>query len=148
VGGNVLIARTLARRHGYRVYGELIEFPLLERFAHLFERLIALGVVLVAWAAGEWSSGYAFNYLSARHAVALGQTDPLFGIDLSFYLFKLPFISFAYSWLIVVIIASLVATVLVYRAILRAFRRRQGAPDGAGSLLLLRARLPGAALDV
>jgi len=114
VGGNVLIARTLARRHGYRVYGELIEFPLLERFAHLFERLIALGVVLVAWAAGEWSSGYAFNYLSARHAVALGQTDPLFGIDLSFYLFKLPFISFAYSWLIVVIIASLVATVLVY----------------------------------
>jgi len=107
VGGNVMIARLLARRHGYRIYGELIEFPLFERFANLFERLIGLAVVLVAWAAGEWASGYGFNYLSALHSVPLGQSDPVFGIDLSFYLFKLPFIGFLYDLVLVAIIVFL-----------------------------------------
>ena len=114
VGGNLLLARQLVRRHGYRVYGELIEFPLFERFTALFERLIALGAVLVAYVAGEWAGGHAFDFLVARHAVALGQADPLFGIDLGFYLFKLPFLEFVYDWVVMVIIVSLVASALVY----------------------------------
>jgi uncharacterized membrane protein (UPF0182 family) len=114
VGGNLLLARSFARRHGYRVHGELIEFPLFERFASLFERLIALGVVLVAWATGEWAAGHAFDYLQATHAVTLGQTDPLFGIDLSFYFFKLPFIGFLYDLALVVILTSLIVTAVLY----------------------------------
>jgi uncharacterized protein len=114
LGGNLLLARALARRHGYRVHGELIEFPLFERFSSLLDRLIALGVVLIAWAAGEWAGGHAFDYLQATHAVALGQSDPLFGIDLSFYLFKLPFIGFLYDLALVVILTSLAATAVLY----------------------------------
>jgi uncharacterized protein len=114
VGVNLLLARTLARRHGYRVHGELIEFPLFERFSNLFERLIALGVVLVAWAAGEWAAGHAFDYLQATHAVKIGQTDPLFGIDLSFYLFKLPFIGFLYDLALVIILVSFAGTAVLY----------------------------------
>ena len=113
-GGNLLLARSLIRRHGYRVYGELVEFPLFERFTSLFERLIALGIVLVAYVAGEWAGGHAFDFLVARHAVALGQADPLFGLDLGFYLFKLPFIEFVYDWVLMVIIVSLVASALLY----------------------------------
>ncbi len=114
VGGNLLLTRTLARRHGYRVHGELIEFPLFERFSSIFERLIALGVVLVAWAAGQWAGGHAFDYLQATHAVPLGQTDPLFGIDLSFYLFKLPFIGFLYDLALVIILVSFAGTAVLY----------------------------------
>lgn len=114
VGANLLIARTVAHRHGYRVYGELIEFPLFERFTALFERGIALGVVLVAYAAGEWASSHASDYLMARHAVGLGQADPLYGIDLGFYLFKLPFIGFLYDLALLTIIVSLIATALLY----------------------------------
>jgi uncharacterized membrane protein (UPF0182 family) len=114
VGGNLLLARTLARRHGYRVHGELIEFPLFERFSATFERLIALGVVLVAWAAGEWAGGHAFDYLQATHAVALNQGDPLFGIDLSFYLFKLPFIGFLYDLALVIILVSFAGSAVLY----------------------------------
>jgi uncharacterized protein len=114
VGANLLIARTLAQRHGYRVYGELVEFPLFERFTSLFERGIALAVVLVAYAAGQWASSHASDYLMARHAVRLGQSDPLFDIDLGFYLFKLPFIGFLYDLALVTIIVSLIATALLY----------------------------------
>lgn len=114
VGGNLLLAHSLARRHGYRVHGELIEFPLFERFSTLFDRLIALGVVLVAWAAGEWAAGHGFDYLQATHAVTLGQSDPLFGIDLSFYLFKLPFIGFLYDLALVIILVSFAGTVVLY----------------------------------
>jgi uncharacterized membrane protein (UPF0182 family) len=114
IGVNLLIARSLARRHGYRVYGEVMEFPLFERFSSLFERGIALAVVIVAYAAGQWASSHASHYLMATHAVALGQTDPLFGIDLGFYLFKLPFIEFLYDLAPVVIIISLIATALLY----------------------------------
>jgi uncharacterized protein len=114
VGVNLLIARSLARRHGYRVYGELIQFPLFERFTALFERGIALAVVLVAYAAGQWAASHTSDYLMARHAVALGQTDPVYGIDLGFYLFKLPFIGFLYDFAILAIVVSLVTTALLY----------------------------------
>jgi len=113
-GGNLLLARWLARRHGYRIQGELIEFPLFERFAALFERMLALALVLVAFVAGEWGGSHAFDYLQAAHAVPWGQTDPIYGIDLGFYLFKLPFIGFAYDLALVLIITSFIATALIY----------------------------------
>jgi uncharacterized protein len=113
-GGNLLLARWLARRHGYRVHGELIEFPLFERFAALFERLLALVVVLVAFVAGEWGGSHGFDYLTATHAVTWGKADPLFGIDLGFYVFKLPFIGFGYDLTMVLIVTALIVTALIY----------------------------------
>jgi uncharacterized protein len=113
-GGNLLLARWLARRHGYRVYGELIEFPLFERFASLFERMLGLAVVLVAFVAGEWGGSHAFDFLQATHAVALGRADPLYGIDLGFYLFKLPFIGFVYDLALVLVITAFIVTALIY----------------------------------
>ena len=82
---NLLIARVLARRHGYRVYDEVLELPALDRFGSLFRGLIWVGVLLVGYVLGHWGMTHWQEYLLARHAVTMGQADPLFGIDLGFY---------------------------------------------------------------
>src|SRR5487761_1663649 len=46
VGINLLIARRSARRSAYRIQGEIIEFPGLDRFSALFRGLIWFGVLL------------------------------------------------------------------------------------------------------
>jgi hypothetical protein len=113
-GLNLLLARSLARRYGYRVYSRYIDFPSLDRFSSLFRWLI-LGCILVAgYAVSQWSIAHWLEYRLAQHPQLLGQTDPLFGIDLSFYLFRLPFNWFLYYWTLLALLVCLVSAVFLY----------------------------------
>ena len=38
VGANLLIARSIAARYGFRLYHDTLEFPAVERFAALFQK--------------------------------------------------------------------------------------------------------------
>ena len=79
VGVNVLVARAVAERYGYRVYrGGMIDMPSLDRFAELFRGMVWVGVLLVGYAVGQWASIHWQDYLLAKHAVPMGETDPLF----------------------------------------------------------------------
>src|SRR5437016_14303288 len=40
------------------------------------------------------------DYLLFRQAVPFGQTDPLFGKDLGFYVFTFPFLNYLQEWLV------------------------------------------------
>lgn len=75
----------------------------LERYRGAFLpylRLIAIGgsaVLAIFFALGItplWE-----NFILAQNAVAFDQVDPVFGKDLSYYVFKLPVYSYIYGWL-------------------------------------------------
>ncbi len=114
VGLNLLLARALAHRQGYRVYSEVIEVPGLDRMSSLFRWLIWVGVFLLGYMIGQWATTHWLEYLLARNALDVGQIDPLFGLDLGFYFFRLPFLWFLYSLGLLTLIGCLLSGVFLY----------------------------------
>jgi uncharacterized protein len=114
VAANLLIARRFSERPRVRIDREVIEFPALDRFSQLFRGLVWLGVLLVGYMVGQWATTHWFDYLLASRAVPLGKADPLFGIDLGFYLFRLPFWWFVYYFALLALIACLLGAAFMY----------------------------------
>ena len=114
VGLNVYVARTIASRYGYRVFHGAIELPGLDRFAEAFRWFVWLGVLLVGYAVGQWSAFHWQDYLLAQHSVPMHETDPIFHIDLGFYLFHLNYHWFLFHLGLVILICSLLGAVVVY----------------------------------
>lgn len=114
VGANVIIARAVAERYGYRVFGGTIELPGLDRLTGAFRWIIWLAVLLIGYAVGQWAALHWQDYLLAEHSVSMQQTDPIFHIDLGFYLFKLDYHWFLYHLGLVVVIFCLIGTGVVY----------------------------------
>ncbi|MGH2360419.1 MAG: UPF0182 family protein, partial [bacterium] len=114
VGANLLIARALAHRSGAGVYGEMVETPALDRFGAAFRGLIWVGVLLVGYVLGHWAMTYWHEYLLNGRPILMGQADPLFGIDLSFYLFQLPFRWFLYYLAAITLVCCLLSAVFLY----------------------------------
>ena len=81
-----------------------------DQHARLVRSLVSGGFALIAGvgASGQWN-----NWLLFRNGGSFGESDPLHGRDLGFYVFKLPFLSYLLSWLfasaIVVLLVTLVA---------------------------------------
>ncbi|MGH6877454.1 MAG: UPF0182 family protein, partial [Rhizomicrobium sp.] len=80
-------------------------------------RLLVAGAALIVaipialdWA-GNWTLA-----LNAIFQVPYGQADPLFGQDVSFYLFSLPLLLAVKDWLLLVLVLSAILAGLVYRA--------------------------------
>ena len=114
-GLNFWAAQGVARRSGYRrAISRMIEIPVIEKFPSFFGSLIWFGFVLVAWIIGQWGAGHWETYLLATHAVPITQTDPIFGISLSFYLFRLPFLFFLYHLALIILVMSLLTAALQY----------------------------------
>ncbi len=114
VGANLLLARRLIRHRGFQVHDGTIEVPGLERLGAILGWLVWAGVLLVGFFTGEWAQTHWMEYLLAQHPVLMGQADPLFGIDLSFYLFRLPFVWFLYHFVMLVLIACLLSALFLY----------------------------------
>jgi hypothetical protein len=115
-GVNLFIAHRLAHHHGYQVYSEHIEFAPLERFGALFRWLIWGGVLFVGYVVSQWGMGHWLTYLRARRAPVMGIADPLFGRDLGFYLFQLPYTWFLYHLALITVICCLLSATFLYLA--------------------------------
>jgi uncharacterized protein len=113
-GLNLFLARILAHRQGFRVYGEYIEFPLLDRMGSVFRWLVWAGILLAGYAVSQWGISHWLEYLLAQHPPAIAQVDPLFGIHLDFYLFRLPFYWFLYHLALITLIGCLLSSVFLY----------------------------------
>jgi uncharacterized membrane protein (UPF0182 family) len=111
---NLLVARTLSRHFGYRVHGETVEFSVLDRFTAAFRGLIWVAVLLVGYGLSHWGMTHWHDYLLARNPMRMGHADPLFGLDLSFYLFQLPFRWFLFHLILLTVLACLVSAILLY----------------------------------
>ena len=59
--------------------------------------------------ASEWE-----KFLLAQNASGFGISDPVFGNDFGFYVFKLPFLSFAQGWAMGMVILVTILTALLY----------------------------------
>ena len=74
-------------------------------------RVVAALVALVM--ASEASARW-MDFLTFRHAVPFGLRDPIFGLDASFYVFKLPLYRFLVGWVLVLVTVTLIGNALVY----------------------------------
>src|SRR5437879_13167669 len=92
----------LAGRHQPTRYWGTVDTLVLLRFAEpLRSRLGAtvggaagvLALIAALGGATHWE-----DYLLFRQAVPFGQTDPLFGKDLGFYVFTFPFLNYLQDW--------------------------------------------------
>ncbi len=109
------------------------------------QRWLFVGTLAVAALAGAASTDRWVAFQQFLHAVPAGERDPVFGLDVSFYLFRLPFLRFleevVWGWGVVAFLGALVLYALAGGA--RAWRLwsrpRVHLSVMAGLLLLVRA---------
>jgi hypothetical protein len=92
--------------------------PYVERFHEVFgHRLrlvrygtaVVLGLILALPAVSHWQ-----EWLLFRNSKSFGVNDPQFGIDVGFYVFELPFITFAIDWLFAALVIVLILTLAAH----------------------------------
>jgi uncharacterized membrane protein (UPF0182 family) len=113
-GLNLLAARAVARRFGQRVHSEVVDLAALERFSSVLRGLIWVGILLVGYVIGQWATLNWSEFLLARNSLPWGQTDPLLGIDLGFYVFELPFYWFLYHLALITLLGCAVSAAFYY----------------------------------
>ena len=111
---NLVIADRLAPR--FRAIGP--EDELVQRYRQVIgphAAKVRLGVsALLALMAGTGVSAQWHNWLLYRNAVDFGTKDPQFGRDISYFVFKLPFLSFLVGWAFVAVVIIAVVTVVAH----------------------------------
>ena len=78
---------------------------------------VGLGFFFASPAKAMW-----LRLLQFIHAVPFGQSDPILGHDISFYLFRLPFLKFLQGWFLWLVLFALGGAALLYLAALSAER--------------------------
>ncbi len=112
--------------------------------ARTLTALLAAGTAFCALAWGSWASSAWRRTLLALHAVPFGLSDPIFGLDAAFYVFRLPFYRFLLNWSLSLLGVAVAVAAFVY--LLRRAIRYPGpslhlAALGAALSLLLAARI-------
>lgn len=82
-------------------------------FPHAFLLRTAVSL-LVALALGAGTSSQWEHWLLFNHAVRFGVTDPEFHRDASFYIFRLPFLSFLVDWTLVALLVTFLVSLLAH----------------------------------
>lgn len=77
------------------------------------EFIVIAGSVLVSVLVGLEAMTHWQSWINFRNYVPFGKTDPIFGIDIGFYVFRLDFILFAYRTLLFAVLAAFVAAAAI-----------------------------------
>ena len=94
------------------------EIPLPPQIRNVLKRLIfwgtlagvgVLSTIFGIIAAGQWEV-----FLRFDNAAAFGVTDPIYGKDVSFYVFALPLFDFLQGWILGATVVTLLATFAIY----------------------------------
>jgi len=75
----------------------------------IFGLTLAASVLVALEASTHWLS-----YQTFIHATRFGDTDPIFGRDIGFYVFKLGFLLYIYGWLFFTLVVAAIATAAVH----------------------------------
>ena len=80
-------------------------------FALLLRTVVSLVIALIlgVGASGQWQ-----HWILFEHALPFGRVDPLFHRDVSFFVFRLPFLSFLVDWIFVALLVMLIVTAVAY----------------------------------
>jgi len=87
--------------------GRLVIEPLIRRF-------LPIVLLLIAIVSGLRASAYWEVVLGYRNGPPFGITDPVFGYDLGFFVFFLPFWRLVHGWAIALVAGTAVLTLIVY----------------------------------
>jgi uncharacterized protein len=82
--------------------------------SRVIPRALLVGTVVVAVIAALVASAQWMPALMFLHGVSVGATDPVFGRDIGFYLFRLPAITGALNMLVALVLVTLVAASVLY----------------------------------
>ena len=86
-----------------------------EAYTNLFARVLVLSlIVLIAWGAATNSATEWQTLLKFLNPSEFGDRDPIFDLDIGFYIFQLPFYELLRSWLLFLLLWGLGIAVLVY----------------------------------
>ncbi|MHB1417877.1 MAG: UPF0182 family protein, partial [Chloroflexota bacterium] len=110
--GNVLVAGRVATR--YERPAILLEWPEPKKRLGLLQSGLLvvgalLGLLVGAGIGASWGT-----VLRSTNPTAFGSSDPLFGLDVGFFVFTLPAFQLAQGWLAITLFLSLVAVLVVY----------------------------------
>ena len=112
--GNLL----LTDRFGARELTFEPEDEVVRRFQNLVRpragRVYALIAAVMGLIAGLNATGQWQNFLLFVHRQSFHAKDPLFHLDIGFYVFTLPFLSFIVTWLLVSLVVVLVVTTVFH----------------------------------
>ncbi len=96
--------------------------------------LASIVPAVVGMGIGILASSHWMEWLQYRHATPFGTADPIFGHDVSYYVFTLPWLTFVRGLAMVVVVLSLVGSIAVYLLPGRESPVRRGGPFGAAGL--------------
>ncbi len=80
-------------------------------YALLLRTVVSLVIALIlgTGASGQWQ-----HWILFEHALPFGRVDPLFHRDVSFFVFRLPFLSFLVDWIFVALLVTFIVTGIAY----------------------------------
>lgn len=110
---NVLLSRRLAPKFNVAYPLGMIQLQSTVVETYLNKILLTLAAVF-SFIAGTSSAAYWERFLLFLNASPFGKTDPIFGIDISFYVFKLPFWQFLWGFFFIALIVSAVFAMIVH----------------------------------
>jgi uncharacterized membrane protein (UPF0182 family) len=117
--------------------GRVIIEPLIRRF-------LPVVLLLISFASGLRATARWETVLAYLNAVPFGTNDPLFGRDLAFFVFDLPFFRLLLGWGTTLVVATLVLTLVIYvlqRSLVLTSRGPRMAAGARSHLLVLGAVL-------
>lgn len=119
----ILVNLLFTRRHILNLHNLALREQLMARgFLHLFtpRRLniffLALATIL-SLAFSGFASAHWMDLLRYIHTVPFGSADPVFGLDISFYIFKLPLYRFLYGLLMGAVVISFLIVGTIHLAV-------------------------------
>jgi uncharacterized protein len=98
--------------HSDRPFGKTVR--VLSSFRHILDILLLLGALFFGVLAGTSAQAEWDSFLRFTHPVPFGRPDPQFGIDIGFYVFTLPFLTYTAGWLLTILLLIIAGVALVY----------------------------------
>lgn len=111
--GNMTLVRKIVERQAYNTGEDFLSNSArrTEQASRIISGLVGViaSVIFGLLASGQWNT-----VLRAQNLIEFGTTDPLFGRDLSFFVFTLPLLEFVQGWLFRAVVLVLVVAVFAY----------------------------------
>ena len=112
------IVLSISFRVGYLHTRGAVTLPLPEDVTNFVSRIVVWGsivaVLLLSLIFGSVLSSQWEPFLRFTNAVSFGQSEPVYGQDLSFYIFSLPVYSFIQGWILGLGIVTLIGTIALH----------------------------------
>ena len=111
---NIKLAAHAPRNVRFLEQENAIELPSPELVDPLLQRLLLPVVILMGFFAGPQAASQWQSLLLFFNSVPFGIADPVFGHDISFYVFRLPALTSLYNWLTFSLGLTILATAFTY----------------------------------